>query len=42
MFSEHKSKLQILYGDFLKTDLPYFDVVVANVPYQVRNRYYLY
>jgi 18S rRNA (adenine1779-N6/adenine1780-N6)-dimethyltransferase len=33
--TEHKSKLQILYGDFLKTDLPYFDVVVANVPYQI-------
>ena len=30
--------MQILYGDVLKTDLPYFDVCVANVPYNVRLR----
>lgn len=31
-----KSKnLQIIFGDILKTDLPYFDVCVANVPYNI-------
>jgi 18S rRNA (adenine1779-N6/adenine1780-N6)-dimethyltransferase len=33
--SEYKSKLTIMYGDVLKTELPYFDVVVANIPYQI-------
>lgn len=33
--SEHKSKLQILVGDVLKIDLPYFDLVVANIPYSI-------
>ena len=28
-------KLQLIVGDFMKVDLPYFDVCVANVPYQV-------
>uniref|UniRef100_A0A3P9CL57 rRNA adenine N(6)-methyltransferase n=1 Tax=Maylandia zebra TaxID=106582 RepID=A0A3P9CL57_9CICH len=31
-----QTKLQILIGDVLKTDLPFFDVCVANLPYQVR------
>jgi hypothetical protein len=35
LYSEYKSKLTIMYGDVLKTELPYFDVVVANIPYQV-------
>lgn len=30
-----QSKLQILVGDVLKTELPFFDVCVANLPYQV-------
>ena len=30
-----QSKLQILIGDVLKVDLPYFDLCVANVPYQI-------
>jgi len=30
-----QSKLQILVGDVLKNDLPFFDVCVANMPYQV-------
>ncbi|KAG7278314.1 hypothetical protein CRUP_029919 [Coryphaenoides rupestris] len=30
-----KSKLQILVGDVLKTDLPFFDICVANLPYQI-------
>lgn len=28
-------KLQILIGDALKTDLPFFDLCIANVPYQI-------
>lgn len=31
-----QTKLQILVGDVLKTDLPFFDVCVANLPYQVK------
>jgi 18S rRNA (adenine1779-N6/adenine1780-N6)-dimethyltransferase len=27
--------LQIIHGDFLKTEIPFFDACVANVPYQV-------
>ncbi|XP_044261985.1 probable dimethyladenosine transferase [Tribolium madens] len=30
-----KSKLQILIGDVLKTELPFFSVCVANIPYQI-------
>ncbi|KAL6066755.1 dimethyladenosine transferase [Balamuthia mandrillaris] len=33
--TEYGSKLQIILGDFLKVDLPYFDVCVANTPYQI-------
>lgn len=33
--SPMQTKLQILVGDVLKTDLPFFDVCVANLPYQV-------
>eukprot|EP01126_Amoeba_proteus_P060615 TRINITY_DN8038_c0_g1_i15.p1 TRINITY_DN8038_c0_g1~~TRINITY_DN8038_c0_g1_i15.p1 ORF type:complete len:330 (+),score=61.45 TRINITY_DN8038_c0_g1_i15:187-1176(+) len=33
--SVHKSKLEILVGDVLKMDLPYFDLVVANIPYSI-------
>lgn len=31
----HQQKLQILVGDVLKTDLPFFDICVANMPYQI-------
>ncbi|KAG7210399.1 hypothetical protein KM043_011931 [Ampulex compressa] len=31
----HQPKLQIVVGDVLKTDLPFFDLCVANVPYQI-------
>ena len=31
------SKLHVMVGDVLRTDLPYFDVCVANLPYQVRS-----
>ncbi|XP_055641755.1 probable dimethyladenosine transferase [Toxorhynchites rutilus septentrionalis] len=30
-----QSKLQILIGDVLKADLPFFDACVANMPYQI-------
>lgn len=30
-----KSKLEIIVGDVLKADLPFFDVCVANMPYQI-------
>ena len=31
----HQSKLQIMIGDILKTQLPFFDLCVANIPYQI-------
>jgi ribosomal RNA small subunit methyltransferase A len=31
----HAANLSIISGDFLKVDLPYFDVCIANVPYQI-------
>ncbi|XP_024369580.1 ribosomal RNA small subunit methyltransferase isoform X2 [Physcomitrium patens] len=31
----YANKLQVIQGDILKTELPYFDVCVANVPYQI-------
>eukprot|EP01103_Thecamoeba_quadrilineata_P019997 TRINITY_DN8371_c0_g1_i1.p1 TRINITY_DN8371_c0_g1~~TRINITY_DN8371_c0_g1_i1.p1 ORF type:complete len:309 (-),score=41.41 TRINITY_DN8371_c0_g1_i1:149-1054(-) len=33
--TEYVHKLQIIYGDALKVDLPYFDACVANIPYQI-------
>lgn len=33
--TDYKPKLQILIGDALKADLPFFDICVANVPYQI-------
>lgn len=30
-----KPKLQILVGDVLKTELPFFDICIANIPYQI-------
>ena len=35
VFRPLQSKLEILVGDVLKADLPFFDVCVANLPYQV-------
>jgi SAM-dependent methyltransferase len=32
------TKLQIVHGDFIKVQQPFFDVMVANIPYQVRAR----
>ena len=31
----HSSKLQIIVGDVIKADLPFFDLCVANIPYQI-------
>lgn len=31
----HQSKLQIVLGDVLKSDLPFFDLCIANIPYQI-------
>ncbi len=36
--TDHAHKLQIIHGDVMKVDLPFFDVCVANIPYQVRRR----
>ena len=32
-----QKKLQIMVGDFLEADLPYFDVCISNTPYQVKH-----
>ena len=32
---EYATHLQIIHGDFLKVELPYFDLCVANVPYVI-------
>ncbi|KAJ8748268.1 hypothetical protein K2173_000840 [Erythroxylum novogranatense] len=29
------NRLKVIQGDVLKTDLPYFDICVANIPYQI-------
>lgn len=34
-------KLQMLIGDFLKAELPFFDLCIANVPYQIDPHPYL-
>lgn len=31
----YASHLQVIQGDVMKTELPYFDVCVANIPYQI-------
>lgn len=33
--SPYEPHLQVIQGDVLKMDLPYFDVCVANIPYQI-------
>lgn len=33
--SEYQNKLKLIQGDVLKTKLPYFDLCVANIPYQI-------
>ncbi|KAF8057751.1 DIM1A [Scenedesmus sp. PABB004] len=31
----HATSLQIIHGDFMKVQLPYFDLCVANIPYNI-------
>lgn len=33
--SPYQPKLQIIVGNVLKTNLPFFDLCVANIPYQI-------
>lgn len=33
--TEHEKNLQVIHGDVLKVDIPFFDVCVANLPYQI-------
>eukprot|EP00753_Platysulcus_tardus_P006053 PLAT13946.1.p1 GENE.PLAT13946.1~~PLAT13946.1.p1 ORF type:complete len:308 (+),score=113.11 PLAT13946.1:92-1015(+) len=37
--SELERKLRIIHGDVLKVALPYFDVCVANLPYQISSAF---
>lgn len=30
-----QKRLQVIIGDFVKADLPYFDVCISNTPYQI-------
>lgn len=32
-------RLEVLLGDVIKTELPYFDVCISNTPYQVRKTF---
>lgn len=32
---EYERKLEVMIGDCIKTDLPYFDVCISNTPYQI-------
>lgn len=34
-YSEFSHKFELLQGDVLSTELPYFDLCVANIPYQI-------
>ncbi|KAK2649653.1 hypothetical protein Ddye_017144 [Dipteronia dyeriana] len=31
----YSTRLKVIQGDVLRTDLPYFDICVANIPYQI-------
>jgi 18S rRNA (adenine1779-N6/adenine1780-N6)-dimethyltransferase len=33
--TEHEHSLHVIQGDVLKVDLPYFDLCIANLPYQI-------
>lgn len=35
-------KLEIMVGDFVKAELPYFDVCISNTPYQVSLRFFFH
>lgn len=36
-----QKRLDVILGDVIKTELPYFDVCISNTPYQVRSILYL-
>src|ERR1700731_191506 len=38
MVSPEQRKLDVVIGDFVKLDLPYFDVCISNTPYQISSR----
>ena len=33
-----QKKLEVVVGDFIKADIPYFDVCISNTPYQISSR----
>lgn len=33
--TDYQRKLELILGDFLKVELPYFDVCISNTPYQI-------
>ena len=33
--TDNERKLSVIQGDVLKVDIPYFDICVANLPYQI-------
>lgn len=33
--SQHNQKVEIIVADFMKIDIPYFDVCISNTPYQI-------
>ena len=35
VYRPEAKRLEIIIGDFVKTDLPYFDVCISNTPYQI-------
>jgi 18S rRNA (adenine1779-N6/adenine1780-N6)-dimethyltransferase len=35
VFRPEQRKLSLIIGDFVKADLPYFDVCISNTPYQI-------
>ena len=37
--TDKEKNLQVIHGDVLKVDLPYFDVCVANLPYQISSNF---
>ena len=34
-FRPEQRKLEVIIGDFVKVDLPYFEVCISNTPYQI-------
>ena len=35
VYSDDQRRLHIMIGDFMKVQLPYFDVCISNTPYQI-------